>query len=104
MARELECVFDDFLYASKKFQSNGFTSSLVYPAISYLKNNLVKNIQTQKYTKEIRQELVKSLCKRFGAQLNNDIYLFATYTYRRKNSFRILEGKTGEMGNSSKNC
>ena len=71
MARELEIVFDDFLYASKEFQSKEVTSCLVYPAISYLKAHLVKDLHKFKYTKEIRQELVKSLCSRFGKQLNN---------------------------------
>jgi hypothetical protein len=79
MARELEIVFDDFLYASKEFQSKEVTSSLVYPAISYLKSHLVKDLHKFKYTKELRQELVKSLCSRFGKQLNNEVFLFATF-------------------------
>ena len=79
MTKELELVFDNFLYASKKFEEQGVTSPLVYPTISYLKNTLLKNLNTYKHTKELRQELVKGLCKRFGAKLNNDVFLFATF-------------------------
>ena len=76
---ELEKLLTDFLYISKKFQSNEVTSSIVYPAISYLKSNLVKDINQFKHTKEIRQELVKSLSDRFNNQLNCEVFLFATF-------------------------
>ena len=56
MARELEIVFDDSLYASKEFQSKEVTSSLVYPTISYLKSHLVKDLHKFKYTTAVNSE------------------------------------------------
>jgi hypothetical protein len=79
MAIELENMLEELLYASKEFQSNGVTSSIVYPAISYLKTYLINDISKYKYTKELREQLVKNICIRFGSLLNNEVFLFATF-------------------------
>lgn len=89
MAVELENVLDDLLYASKEFQSNGVTSSLVYPIITLLKIDLIKDLHKYKYTVELRKKIVERLCVRFGHILYNDVFLFATFLdpYCGPNSF-----------------
>ena len=79
MAVELEQVLDDLLYASKEFQSDGVTSSLVYPIISLLKMELIKDLNKYKYTAELRKTIVERICVRFGHILYNDVFLFATF-------------------------
>jgi hypothetical protein len=79
MAIELEHMLEELMHASKEFQSNGVTSSIVYPALSYLKTYLIKDISKYKYTKELREQLVKNICVRFGSLLNNEVFLFATF-------------------------
>ena len=32
-----------------------------------------------KHTRNLRKEIVKSICKRFGQQMYNDIFRFATF-------------------------
>ena len=43
-AAELENVLESLLYATKEFERNELSSSVVYPTINYLKNTLIKNI------------------------------------------------------------
>ena len=78
MAVELENMLE-LMFASKEFQSNGVTSSIVFPAISYLKTSLIKDLANYKHTKELRKQLVKNICIRFGPLLNNEVFLFATF-------------------------
>ena len=76
---KLEHMLEELMFASKEFQSNRVTSSIVFPAISYLKNSLVKDLANYKHTKELRRQLVKNICIRFGPLLNNEVFLFATF-------------------------
>ena len=52
MAIELENMLEELMFASKEFQSNGVTSSIVFPAITYLKTSLIKDLANYKHTKE----------------------------------------------------
>ena len=79
MAVELENMLEELLFASKEFQSNSVTSSIVFPAITYLKTSLIKDLANYKHTKELRRQIVKNLCIRFGPLLNNEVFLFATF-------------------------
>jgi hypothetical protein len=38
----------------------------------------IKDISIYKYTKELREQLVKNICIRFGSLLNNEVFLFVT--------------------------
>ena len=42
MVIELENKLEELMFASKEFQSNGVTSYIVFPAISYLKTQILK--------------------------------------------------------------
>jgi hypothetical protein len=78
-AKELEKLLEDLMKATDLFQADGVTSSCVYPVIHYLKVELIRNINSYKHTQTLRIELVKSICKRFGPLMFNDVFRFATF-------------------------
>jgi len=66
-AVELEHVLDVLLFATKEFESDKCSSSLVYPTINYLKSELVKNVDDFfLHTKALRRTLFKNITNRFG--------------------------------------
>ncbi len=79
-AVELESVLDILLYATKEFESDKCSSSLVYPTINYLKFELLRNLDDcSKQTKALRQQLFKNIVNRFGTLMYNDVFCFSTY-------------------------
>jgi len=79
-AVELENVLDILLYATKEFESNQVSSSVVYPTINYLKSELTRNIDDcSNHTKALRRQLFKNICHRFSTLMYNDVFCFSTY-------------------------
>ena len=65
------------MFATNEFQADGVTLSTVYPTISFLKEEMIAN--KYKHTRNLKKEIVKSICKRFGQLMYNDIFRFATF-------------------------
>jgi hypothetical protein len=71
-------------FVTDEFQSNKINISRVYPAVKYLRENLLfkdDNNQAIKYnfTNKLRKVLLKSLDKRFGTLVNGDLFLVSTF-------------------------
>ena len=78
-ALELENVLDDLMFATNEFQADRVTSYTVYPTISFLKEKMIANMNKYKHTRNLRKEIVKSICKILSQLLYNDIFRFATF-------------------------
>ena len=79
MLLDLQDILESFEYVFEKFQSNKITSSLVYPAICFLKNKL--NDFSPKSTKVngLLITLKKELSYRFDDLVQKDVFLMATF-------------------------
>jgi len=84
MLEELKDVLEMFEFVTDEFQSNKINISRVYPAVKYLRDNLIPkddNNQAIKYnfTNKLRKDLLESLDKRFGSLVNDDVFLVSTF-------------------------
>ena len=76
---DLQQILELFEYVYEKFQSNKITSSLVYPAITYLKSILieyetkVKSTSTSGFLKSLQT----SLTSRFDDMIQTEVFLMA---------------------------
>ena len=84
MLAELRDLLGSFEFVTNEFQTNEISISRVYPCILFLKRILsethsVTTKEPFKYTKSIRQVLLKSLETRFDELIkNNDIFMLST--------------------------
>jgi len=84
MLAELRELLASFEFVTNEFQTNEISISRVYPCILFLKRILsethsVTTKEPFKYTKSIRQVLLKSLETRFDELINNnDIFMLST--------------------------
>ena len=77
MLEELVTLLSLFEYATDELQGDGVTISRVYPAITLLKHEL--SVNTDSYTKALREKLLESLERRFPDLLTQDVYLVSTF-------------------------
>lgn len=79
MLDELRNLLVLFEFVTNELQTNEVSISRVYPCYLYLQSNLTKDLDTYKYTKQMRKDLLNSLEKRFGELVGeNDIFMLST--------------------------
>ena len=61
MLKELEELLSMFEIMTNEFQSDGVSSSSVYPCIMSIKVKLVSNLDEYVYTQQLRKDLLSSL-------------------------------------------
>ena len=79
MLSELVKVLEMFEFLTKELQGNKVSISRVYPGIVFLRQALLLNVNDYKYTQLLREDLVKSIDKRFGNLIQNDLFLVSTF-------------------------
>jgi hypothetical protein len=84
MLTELRDVLEMFEFITDEFETNRINISRVYPAVKYLKENLLAKDEmnvtiTYQHTDNLRKDLLKSLDKRFDHIINQDIFLLSTF-------------------------
>ena len=78
MLNELLDLLEMFEFVTDELQSNKVNISRVYPAIAYLKNNILKEDEEFKYSNEIRKEMLASLKGRFDKLIEHEVFLIST--------------------------
>ena len=68
-----------FEFVTDELQANDVSVSRVYPCYIFLKTNLSKNFDENKYSKQLRLDLLAALCKRFDTLVQNDVFKIATF-------------------------
>jgi hypothetical protein len=84
MLEELKDVLEMFEFVTDEFQSNRVNISRVYPAVKYLRENLLAKDSNDepivyKYSTNLRKDLLSSLNKRFDKIINDDVFLISTF-------------------------
>jgi len=80
MLKELEELLSMFeIMTNDEFQSDGVSSSAVYPCIMFIKKKLLQNLDDYVYTQQLRKDLYSSLNKRFNDYIENDCFRLATF-------------------------
>jgi hypothetical protein len=79
MLKELEELLSMFEIMTNEFQSDGASSSAVYPCIMSIKKKLLQNLDDYVYTQQLRKDLYTSLNKRFNDYIENDCFKLATF-------------------------
>jgi hypothetical protein len=73
-------VLELFEWVSNELQTNKVSISRVYPSIISLKEDLLFDIESYRFTQDLRKALHKSLVKRFdNLFLDDDLYVIATF-------------------------
>ena len=79
MLEELAEILIHFEWLTNNLQTNEVSVSRVYPCIVTLRLRLLENINTKEYTKQLRNDLIESLDKRFSSLIENDLFILSTF-------------------------
>jgi hypothetical protein len=72
-------LLETFEWLTNEFQGNKVSSSRVYPTIIAVKHKLSDTSQSYCHTVKLREDLLKSLNKRFNEYIEKDCFKLATY-------------------------
>jgi hypothetical protein len=97
MLKELEKLLSMFEIITNEFQSDGFSSSSVYPCIMSIKAKLVSNLDEYVYTQQLRKDLLSSLNKRFNDYIEQDCFKIATFLEPRMGWKMFNQSKRDEI-------
>jgi hypothetical protein len=79
MLTELKEVLEYFELATNEFQANKVSISRVLPAIDALKRKLSSDLDSKKYTRDLRIGFYDKLCTRFDPIIEGNLFLISTY-------------------------
>ena len=79
MLSELVDLLEIFEWLTNEFQSNKVSSSRVYPTVMAVKHKLSDHTQSYNHTFQLREDLLKSLNKRFNEYIDKECFKLATY-------------------------
>ncbi|CAF0833768.1 unnamed protein product [Brachionus calyciflorus] len=75
MLHELEDLLSSFEFVTNELQSNKVSISRVYPGVHFLQKKLSDESILCVHTENLRRNLLKSLTKRFGSLIKNDVFI-----------------------------
>ena len=71
---ELQKILESFEFVTDEFQSDGVTSSKVFPLVTWLTKKLNENFEQSKHTQSFKRVLLDKIEERFGEYIKSDLF------------------------------